>query len=184
MSTRPLPPTADTIPGLVCPSAADARSYVGWRVDGFLYEWEKARGVERWLAFWLATQAMIQTFILVFVYAIFFTSPHRRYYMNEDRSAVVGIARRWGRWRIVDHAVAKPGTGTGQSLIETLRPVLVGEADRQQIPLEAFAASTLLADRYSAVLPGMTIVRRTLLRGLLMRREPDGPGAGVSRASA
>lgn len=155
------------------PVGAEARSYVGWRVDGFLYEWEKANGFERWLAFWLATQAMIQTFILVFVYAVLFRSPRRRYYMNDSRNAVLGIALRRGRWRIIDQAVAHPGTGSGQALFEVLRPTLLKEADEQGTNIEAFAASTLLADRYEGLLPGMTVVRRTLFRGLLMRREPQ-----------
>ena len=172
MTRAPLPSSAEEIPGLVVPSAAEARSYVGWRVDGFLYEWEKARGVEQWLAFWLATQAMVQTFFLVFVYAVFFRSPRRRYYMNEDRNAVLGVAIRRGRWRIIDEAVAHPGTGSGRALVETLRTTLLEEADQQGITIEAFAASSILADRYTSLLPGMTVVRRTLLRGLLVRREP------------
>lgn len=174
MTRTPLPSSAENIPGLVAPSAAEARSYVGWRVDGFLYEWEKAHGVEQWVAFWLATQAMVQTFFLVFVYAVFFRSPRRRYYMNEDRNAVLGVAIRRGRWRIIDEAVAHPGTGSGRALVETLRSTLLEEADHQAITIEAFAASAILADRYGALLPGMTVVRRTLLRGLLMRREPTG----------
>lgn len=170
--TSVLPSSATSIDGLVCPSAAEARSYVGWRVDGFLYEWEKAKGIEQWVAFWLATQAMIQTFILVFVYAVFFRSPRRRYYMNESRNAVLGIAFRRGRWRIIDQAVAHPGTGSGKALLEVLRPTLLREADIHGITIEAFAASTFLAERYEGLLPGMTIVRRTLFRGLLMRRAP------------
>lgn len=169
-----LPPPADSIDALVAPSAANARTYVGWRVDGFLYEWEKAQGFERWLAFWLATQTMIQTFILVFVYAVFFRSSRRRYYMDVERGAIAGIAVRRGRWRIVDLAVAQPGTASGRDLISILRPVLLEDADRKGITVEAFAASTFLAERYSNVLPGIGIVRRTLLRGYLMRREPQG----------
>ncbi len=171
--TRILPTPADSIDGLVTPSAALARSYVGWRVDGFLYQWEKAEGFEKWLAFWLATQAMIETFFLVFVYAVFFRSSRRRYYMTESRDAVLGIALRRGRWRIIDQAVAQPGTGSGQALFEVLRPTLLREADGQGITLEAYAASQLLADRYKTLLPGMVIVRRALFRGLLMRREPE-----------
>lgn len=170
--TRVLPSSADSIDGLVCPLAAEARSYVGWRVDGFLYEWEKAKGFEQWLAFWLATQAMVQTFVLVFVYAVFFRSPRRCYYMNESRNAVLGIALRRGRWRIIDQAVAHPGTGSGQALFEALRPTLLQEADEHGITIETFAASTFLADRFEGLLPGMTVVQRTLFRGLLMRREP------------
>lgn len=170
MPRIPLPSAADDIDGLVSPSAAEARSFVGWRVDGFLYEWEKAKGAEQWLAFWLAAQAMVQTFILVFVYAVFFRSPRRRYYMNEDRNAVLGVAIRRGRWRIIDQAVAHPGTGSGAALFEVLRPTLIREADEQGITIEAFAASQFLADRYDSLLPGMSVVRRTLFRGLLMRR--------------
>ncbi len=92
--------------------------------------------------------------------------------MNEDRNAVLGVAIRRGRWRIIDEAVAHPGTGSGRALVETLRSTLLQEADRKGITIEAFAASAILADRYRAVLPGMTVVRRTLLRGLLVRREP------------
>ncbi len=58
-------------------------------------------------------------------------------------------------------------------LFEVLRPTLLREADEQGITIEAFAASTLLADRYEHLLPGMVVVRRTLFRGLLMRREPQ-----------
>lgn len=170
--TRILPSPANSIDGLVQPSAAEARSYVGWRVDGFLYEWEKAKGFEQWLAFWLAIQAMLQTFFLVFVYAVFFRSPRRRYYMDESRNAVLGIALRGGRWRIIDQAVAHPGTGSGQALFEILRPMLLQEADEQGVSIEAFAASPVLAARFEYLLPGMTVVRRTLFRGLLMRREP------------
>ncbi len=171
--TRVLPSSANSIDELVCPSAAEARSYVGWRVDGFLYEWEKAKGFEQWLAFWLATQAMIQTFFLVFVYAVFFRSPRRRYYMNESRNAVLGIALRRDRWRVIDQAVAHPGTGSGQALFEVLRPTLLKEADEHGITIEAFAASTFLADRLERLLPGMVVHRKTLFRGYLMRREPE-----------
>lgn len=177
VSRIPLPSPADSIEGLVCPSAAEARSYVGWRVDGFLYEWEKAKGFEQWLAFWLATQAMIQTFFLVFVYAVSFRSPHRRYYMNGSRNAVLGIAFRRGRWRIIDQAVAHPGTGSGQALFEALRPTLLKEADERGITVEAFAPSQLLADRLEGLLPGMAVHRKTVFRGLLMRREPRGDHA-------
>lgn len=168
-----LPTPADSIEGLVTPSAALARGYVGWRVDGFLHEWEKAEGFEKWLAFWLATQAMIETFFLVFVYAVFFRSPRRRYYLNEERNAVLGIAIRRGRWRVIDRAVAHPGTGSGEKLFDALRPTLLREADMHGITIEAYAASHFLAERYEMLLPGMAIVRRNLLRGLLMRREPE-----------
>ena len=90
--------------------------------------------------------------------------------MNEDRNAVLGVAIRRGRWRIIDQAVAHPGTGSGAALFEVLRPTLIREADEQGITIEAFAASQFLADRYDSLLPGMSVVRRTLFRGLLMRR--------------
>lgn len=168
----PLPSPADSIDGLVTPSAALARGYVGWRVDGFLYQWEKAEGFEKWLAFWLAAQAMVQTFFLVFVFAVFFRSPRRRYYLSEGRDAVLGIGIRWGRWRVIDHAVANPGTGSGEALFGKLRPTLLQEADEQGITIEAYAPSQFLADRYDSLLPGMVVIRRNLFRGLLMRREP------------
>lgn len=92
--------------------------------------------------------------------------------MNAERRAFLGIAVRRGRWRIIDQAVPHPGTGSGRALHDLLRPTLLAEADRQGIVVEVFAASTLLAERHKQQLPGVEIIRRSFLRGFLLRREP------------
>lgn len=167
-----LPPAAAEIDGVQRPTAGDARSYVGWRLDAYLYEWQTTRGMERWVAFWLAGQTMVQTPLLLFVYAAFFTSSRRRYYMDTERKAIIGIVVRGGAWRIVDHAVDRPGSGNGKALRDRIQPDLLAAADRQHVPIVARAASTALADQYEVAVPGLQRRRRAFPRGVLMRREP------------
>lgn len=171
----PLPPPATEMQGVEMPTAGDARSYVGWRLDAYLYEWQTTRGIERWVAFWLAGQTMVQTPFLLFLYAAFFSSTRRRYYMNKERNAIVGIVRRGGTWRILDHAVDRPGSGSGKVLRDRIQPSLLASADQHRIPIVTRAASTALAEQYEEAVPGLKGLRRAFPRGVHMRREPHIP---------
>lgn len=183
MPAIPLPPPATDVDGLISPTAGDARSYVGWRLDAYLYEWQTTRGVERWAAFWLAGQTMVQTPFLLFLYAAFFSSSRRRYYMTDEGSAIVGVVVRRGTWRIVDHAVASPGRGTGEPLWLRLLPALWEAADREQVVVVTRAASSALAKQYAETAPGLKVGRRALPRGVALRREPIAPEAGSEGAA-
>lgn len=171
----PLPPPAAKVEGVEVPTAGDARSCVGWRLDAYLYEWQTTRGIERWVAFWLAGQTLVQTPFLLFLYAAFFSSRHRRYYMNCERNAIVGIVRRGGTWRILDHAVDRPGSGSGKILLDRIKPHLLMSADQQRVPIVTRAVSTALADQYEEDMPGLKGLRRAFPRGVHMRREPNIP---------
>lgn len=174
MRRAPRPPAGSDMPGVGTPTAGDARTYVGWRVDGYLYEAQTARGIERWVAFWLAGQTLLQTPLLIFFYAVMFSSSRRRYYTDADRSAILGISVRGRTWRILDHAVDRPGRGSGQALRERIQPQLLAAADRAQITIVSRAASGALAEHYQHAVPGLTGVRRAFPRGVLLRREPYG----------
>ncbi|MEV4902855.1 hypothetical protein AB0K08_16130 [Citricoccus sp. NPDC055426] len=169
----PRPPAIASLP---TPQAADAVRLVWWLQTGFRHGMTKGGAGARllsgvlWIGWWPAVPLLIivQAFLLL-------GSRRSRYYLSPDREAVLAIRATGQGWHLQDHQSRRPGTGAGRALRAQLIPTLLDAADRDGVTIYTTAATTRLAARYAAELPGLTDIGQGWPRGRLLHRPPRTP---------
>ncbi|MCG7308055.1 hypothetical protein [Brachybacterium sp. ACRRE] len=116
--------------------------------------------------------------LLVPVYAVMIASPHSRYYLDVERTAVLAVAATKRSWLIQDHASAQPGSGAGKVLREKLLPTILSAADRHRIPIVLETSVPELETAYQRDIPGLHFVEDAHLGRKTYRRDPT-PSAGA-----
>lgn len=110
-------------------------------------------------------------------------NPQRRYYMNEDRTAIYALRAKKGGavWLREDHACARIKSGAGRELRQRIFAHLLPIIDDAGVMLVSAAASDRLASIYIREMPGLVDVGPAWPRGRELQRDARRPTEAEAR---
>lgn len=171
MSTPPTP-RPPLVAGALEAHLGDVPRILWWSQRGFLHGARHGHGAGRVASVLLALMWWPMFPLLMVVQAFLVSRRSARYYMSQERDAVLAIVSSADGWHVSDHIAARPGTGRGMALRELLLPELLAAADDAGIYVHATAATKRLATAYKAGLPDLEDVGRGWPRGRKLIRKP------------
>ena len=146
---------------------------VWWNVRACVYGIRAGRGlVERALSACLLLGWLVMCPIALPLQMVLVARPRARYYMSPSRDVVLAVTAGRRGWHLEDHVCARPGTGQGRALRAVVIPQVLAAADAAGVEVCTTAATSALAHRYMAEVPGLVDEGRGRLRGRRLRRPP------------
>lgn len=136
------------------------------------------QGYDMWAGI-LLVACVAAPVVVAMVYPVLRLIPRTTIYWSADNSALLVVVMSGRRkrpvWRLSDHISARPRTGSGKRLRDSLYRPLMEAADRAGVTIRANAADDRLAQVYSNELPGLVDVGRAWPRGRKLERQPQRP---------
>lgn len=169
MPRTPPPPALTGVPG---PRPVDVWRLVWWTERGFLHGMRHGTAGGRALSTALAVLWWPALPVLLPVQAALTARPSARYYLSPTRDAALTVVATRRGWLVEGHSCAHPGIGRGRALRALVLPELLAAADTHHVAIHTTAATSALAARYAAELPGLVDVGRGFPRGRRLRRAP------------
>lgn len=169
-------PRLPAIDGTVEPRFVDVVRMPAWAVRGWWHQVLHRRQLaSRIFCLLLVVAGTVMMPLLVLVQLWFVHRPASRYYMSQQRDAILGFTATRGGWCGSDHAVQHIGAGQGQALRQLVSGPVREHLDGYQLRLTMTAANDQVAAIYQREFPGLVDLGRGFPRGRRLRRDPQQP---------
>lgn len=169
-------PRLPAIDGTVEPRFVDVVRMPIWAIRGWWHQVLHRRQLaSRIFCLVLVVTGTLMMPLLVLVQLWFVHRPATRYYMSQQRDAVLGFTATRGGWCGSDHAVQHIGAGQGHALRQHISGPIREHLDQHQLRLTMTAANDQVAAIYQREFPGLVDLGRGFPRGRRLCREPQQP---------